>query len=62
MIHSQNELKTRSSFSDFLFYICLLSVPFVSILQRNVDYHIPHGCPNFVREACEANFLFGPMM
>ena len=30
MIHSQNELKTRYSFSDFLFYTCLLSVPFVT--------------------------------
>jgi len=30
MIHPQNELKTHYSFSDFLFYICLLSVPFVT--------------------------------
>lgn len=30
MIHSRNELKTRYSFSDFLFYICLLAVPFVT--------------------------------
>jgi len=30
MIHSQNELKTHYSFSDFLFYTCLLSVPFVT--------------------------------
>jgi hypothetical protein len=30
MIHPQNALKTRYSFSDFLFYLCLLSVPFVT--------------------------------
>ncbi|MBW1842581.1 MAG: hypothetical protein JRI75_12440 [Deltaproteobacteria bacterium] len=30
MIHSQNELKTRYSFSDFLFYTCLLSIPFIT--------------------------------
>jgi hypothetical protein len=30
MIHSHNELKIRYSFSDFLFYTCLLSVPFVT--------------------------------
>ena len=44
MIHSQNELKTRYSFSDFLFYICLLSVPFVtsvlSILKNSVWWTI----------------------
>jgi len=30
MIHSQNKLKNRYSFSDFLFYTCLLSVPFIT--------------------------------
>ncbi len=44
MIHSQNELKIRYSFSDFLFYICLLSVPFVtsvlSILKNSVWWTI----------------------
>ena len=33
MIHFQNELKTHYRFSDFLFYICLLSVPFVTALS-----------------------------
>jgi len=33
MIHPQHELKTRYSFSDFLFYTCLLMVPmFTAIL------------------------------
>ncbi len=32
MINSKNELKTRYRFSDFLFYICLLSVPFVTVV------------------------------
>jgi len=33
MIHSLHELKTRYSFSDFLFYVCLLAVPiFTAIL------------------------------
>lgn len=40
MIHPRNELKTRYSFSDFLFYMCLLAVPFVtaalSILRNSV--------------------------
>jgi len=44
MIHSQNELKNRYRFSDFLFYICLLSVPFVtavfSILKNSVWWTI----------------------
>lgn len=44
MIHSQNELKTRYRFSDFLFYICLLSVPFVisviSIFKNSVWWTI----------------------
>jgi hypothetical protein len=44
MIHSQNELKTRYSFSDFLFYTCLLSVPFVTaflaILKNSVWWAI----------------------
>jgi len=44
MIHSQNALKTHYSFSDFLFYICLLSVPFVtavlSILKNSVWWTI----------------------
>jgi hypothetical protein len=30
MIHPRKELKTGYSFSDFLFYICLLSVPLVT--------------------------------
>jgi len=30
MIHAHNELKTRYSFSDFLFYTCLLAVPFIT--------------------------------
>lgn len=44
MIHSRNELKTRYSFSDFLFYICLFSVPFVtafiSILKTSIYWSI----------------------
>ena len=44
MIHSQDDLKTRYNFSDFLFYICLLSVPFVtsvfSILKNSVWWTI----------------------
>jgi len=44
MIHSRNELKTRYSFSDFLFYICLLSVPcitaFIAILKYSVWWSI----------------------
>jgi len=44
MIHSRNMLKTRYSFSDFLFYICLLAVPFVtsvlSILKISVWWTI----------------------
>jgi len=44
MIRSRNELKTRYRFSDFLFYICLLSVPFVtavlSILKNSVWWTI----------------------
>ncbi|MFH2218470.1 MAG: hypothetical protein ABII68_02270 [Pseudomonadota bacterium] len=32
MIHSPHELKTRYRFSDFLFYTCLLSVPFVTAM------------------------------
>ncbi|MBU0698748.1 MAG: hypothetical protein ABIK98_00115 [Pseudomonadota bacterium] len=30
MIHSHDALKLRYSFSDFLFYICLLSVPVIT--------------------------------
>jgi hypothetical protein len=30
MIHPRNVLKTRYRFSDFLFYMCLLSVPFIA--------------------------------
>lgn len=44
MIHSQDELKTRYKFSDFLFYICLLSVPFITavltILKNSVWWTI----------------------
>ena len=44
MIHSQDELKTSYRFSDFLFYICLLSVPFVTavltILKNSVWWTI----------------------
>jgi hypothetical protein len=40
MIHSQNDLKIRYRFSDFLFYTCLLSIPFVTaalaILKNSV--------------------------
>ncbi len=44
MIHSQDELKTSYRFSDFLFYICLLSVPFatsvLTILKNSVWWTI----------------------
>ena len=40
MTHSQNALKTHYNFTDFLFYICLLSVPFItavlSILKNSI--------------------------
>ena len=32
MIRTRDELKTRYSFSDFLFYFCLLSVPIVTAI------------------------------
>lgn len=38
MILSQSELKNRYRFSDFLFYICLLSIPFItSVLSISKD-------------------------
>ena len=44
MIHSQTELKKHYSFSNFLFYICLLSVPFVTaaiaILENSIWWMI----------------------
>ena len=40
MIHSQTELKTHYSFSDFLFYICLLSVPFITAAVAILKYSI----------------------
>ena len=44
MIHSQTELKKHYSFSDFLFYICLLLVPFVTaaiaILKNSIWWTI----------------------
>lgn len=40
MTHSLNALKTHYNFTDFLFYICLLSVPFItavlSILKNSI--------------------------
>ncbi|MBU0985844.1 MAG: hypothetical protein KKH68_01215 [Proteobacteria bacterium] len=44
MIHSPKELKTRYSFSDFLFYTCLLAVPvitaIIAILKNSVGWTI----------------------
>ena len=44
MLHFQNGLKTHYRFSDFLFYICLLSVPlvtaFLAVLKHSLWWTI----------------------